>query len=108
MFGILIARHGWRVTFLGSDTPVDTLADSIGRLRPSLAVLATVDAERFHANRDAIRELAATVPTAVAAPVDESDVVATGARPLVADILLAARSLVVPRPRQGRARARQA
>ena len=39
MFGIEIARLGWRVTFLGADTPIETLADVIRALRPSLVVL---------------------------------------------------------------------
>src|SRR5262245_15604678 len=89
-------------TFLGANTPMDALTDAIRRLHPALVVLATVEASRFHAHRDAIRDLAATVPTAVAAPVAGSDVVATGAQLLVADIALAARSLGVPPQRAGR------
>jgi MerR family transcriptional regulator, light-induced transcriptional regulator len=93
MFAILIVRHGWRVIFLGADTPFDTLEDSIRRLHPSLAVLATTDSDRFHRHVEDIRTLAAEVPVAVAGPLDEREVIAADARPLVADIAHAARTL---------------
>jgi DNA-binding transcriptional MerR regulator len=38
-FGIGLRDHGWRVTYLGADTPIDTLRDTAHRLRPDLVVL---------------------------------------------------------------------
>lgn len=81
-FGILLGRRGWRVTFLGADTPFDTLETSADSLRPTLVVLATVDQGLFHQHADAIRRLAASAPVAVAAPVDEKSVVDLGAQAL--------------------------
>jgi DNA-binding transcriptional MerR regulator len=82
LFGLLLAPHGWRVTFLGADTPVDSLEASVRALRPTVLVLATVDEGLFHRHADDIRRLAASTPVAVAAPVDERSVVDLGARAL--------------------------
>jgi MerR family transcriptional regulator, light-induced transcriptional regulator len=94
LFGILIARRGWRVTFLGADTPFDTLETSLRSLRPSLVVLATRDAAVFRRHAAAITAIAADLTVAVAAPVAEQAVRDTGARPLVDDIAEAADALV--------------
>jgi MerR family transcriptional regulator, light-induced transcriptional regulator len=91
LFGVLIARRGWRVTFLGADTPFDTLEASLRTLHPSLVVLATCDPELFRRHADAIAGIAATTTTvAVAAPVDERTVSGTGAQALINDIPMAA------------------
>ena len=50
MLSLLMARRGWRVTFLGADTPFDSLESTVRTLRPSVVVLATYDAAVFHAN----------------------------------------------------------
>jgi len=39
-FGLALRAHGWRITFLGADTPVDTLADAVRELDPDVVVLA--------------------------------------------------------------------
>lgn len=92
-FGLLLVRHGWRVTFLGADTPLDTLETSVHTLRPSLVVLTALDGRLFHDHAEDIRRLAASTPVAVAAPVEESAVVALGAKALVGPIDEAADSL---------------
>nr|WP_246304896.1 MerR family transcriptional regulator [Nocardioides thalensis] len=93
LLGVLIARRGWRVTFLGANTPFDGLEASILDLRPSLVVLATIDAGLFHEHAASVSSLAAMSPLAVTAPVDDGVISATGARPLVHDIAAAASSL---------------
>ncbi|HSP39470.1 MAG TPA: MerR family transcriptional regulator [Frankiaceae bacterium] len=96
-FGVLIARRGWQVTFLGADTPLDTVTSSAQALRPALVVLATVDGQKFQALVREIRAVAEQVAVAVVAPgVDPQDVAAIGARPLPTDILAAARALEQP------------
>jgi DNA-binding transcriptional MerR regulator len=92
-FGILLARHGWRVTFLGADTPFDTLEVSVHSLRPNLVVLATLDEALFHDHADDIARLAASTPVALAAPVDDHSVVALGAQALSGPIDEAAEAL---------------
>lgn len=81
-FGVLLARRGWRVTFLGADTPFETLETTVHALRPTVAVLATLDEGRFHQHADDIRRLAVSATVAVAAPVDRQAVVDLGAQAL--------------------------
>jgi DNA-binding transcriptional MerR regulator len=56
-FGIALREQGWRVTFLGADTPVDTIADTVGRLRPAALVLAAVASARLEAMDIALENL---------------------------------------------------
>jgi MerR family transcriptional regulator, light-induced transcriptional regulator len=93
MFGILIARRGWRVTFLGADTPFETLRVSIRAMRPSVVVLASVNPGLFSACAAEVEELSSHVPLAIACGVAEATILATGSRPLPFDIVEAARSL---------------
>lgn len=96
LLGVLIARRGWRVTFLGADTPFDTLEATVRRLQPSLVVLTTYDAALFGKHAHAVATLAAAAPVAVMAPVADDEVTATGAEALPGDIG-AATALVVGR-----------
>jgi MerR family transcriptional regulator, light-induced transcriptional regulator len=98
MFGILIARRGWSVTFLGADTPFDSLDKSVRALAPSLVVLATVTADRFQAHADEIHRVAEKVPTAVAGPVEEDAVTNVGARPLPGGVAAAVHALTTAWP----------
>jgi methanogenic corrinoid protein MtbC1 len=96
-FGVLIARRGWRVTFLGADTPLETTINSAHAVQPTLVVLATIDDEKFRALTDEIRTVAHQVPVAIVAPgADPQDVTGLGARPLPADIVAAAQALEQP------------
>jgi DNA-binding transcriptional MerR regulator len=94
IFGLLIARRGWQVTFLGADTPLDTVRLAAETLRPALVVLASRDADRFPAWADDIRAVAAIAPVALAGGAEPADATATGARLLPSDIVEAARALV--------------
>jgi DNA-binding transcriptional MerR regulator len=93
IFAILIGRKGWRVTFLGSDTPFDTLDVSVRALRPHVVVLATLDDRRLAAHADAVRRLAAVVPVAIAGRVDGALADEPGVSLLPPDIVQAAASL---------------
>jgi len=48
-FGLALRARGWRITYLGADTPLSSLVDTAGQLRPALVVVnvvtATVSAE---------------------------------------------------------------
>jgi DNA-binding transcriptional MerR regulator len=93
IFGLLVARRGWRVVFFGADTPFDTLTTSVAAIRPSLVVLATISADRLASHADEVRALAALAPTAVAGIAEPDPVTALGAQPLPRDIIAAAESL---------------
>lgn len=86
LLGLLLVRSGWQVTFLGADTPLDTVQTTVQALRPTLVVVATVDKAVFHNNAHAVAALAASTPLAVAAPVEEQAIAATGAEPLIGQI----------------------
>jgi DNA-binding transcriptional MerR regulator len=38
-FGVGLKERGWRITFLGADTPIDTLRDAADQLAPDLVVI---------------------------------------------------------------------
>ncbi len=78
VFGIEIARRGWRVTFLGADTPIATIEATARRLRPELVVLAVSDPARALEEATAIRSLAAVAPVAIGGSVRPEDAEAMG------------------------------
>lgn len=94
-FGVLVARRGWRVTFLGADTPLDALADTVRTLDPALVVLHTLNPDRLDRHAEDLRGLAGGTPVAIpaAGALDPDRIAAAGARPLPADIITAAREL---------------
>ena len=53
IFGLALREHGWRITFLGGDTPLETLAETVQQLEPDAVVLAATDAGRFGTRRRA-------------------------------------------------------
>lgn len=57
-FGIALHGRGWRITFLGPDTPIATVAETAARISPQLIVLTAVDPARFEDVADTLRELA--------------------------------------------------
>ena len=57
VFGIALREQGWRVTFLGADTPVDTIVDTVGLLRPAALVLAAVERARLEAMEPVLQGL---------------------------------------------------
>ncbi len=46
-FGIALRARGWRIAFLGADTPIETLVDAAHSLDPALILLSAVTSERF-------------------------------------------------------------
>ena len=65
-FGIVLGRSGWRITFLGADTPIGTVAEAADGLEPRHVVLASIMDRPLAAVSPAIRELAATRPVHIA------------------------------------------
>lgn len=64
-FGLSLWRRGWRITFLGADTPVSAVRDAVRTLGPDLVVLAAVRSEPFLAIEDALAALSAEVPVLI-------------------------------------------
>lgn len=67
-FGLLLRSHGWRILFLGADTPIETLAQTAQTTRPALTVLTSFDAGRLETAATDLRRLAQIAPLALGGP----------------------------------------
>jgi MerR family transcriptional regulator, light-induced transcriptional regulator len=91
VFGLALRDRGWRITFLGPDTPLDTLADAVAKIRPDAIVLTATTEPRFAVGGDALRRLAHAVPLWIAGAGATSELAAAaGAHLLDVDPLSAA------------------
>src|SRR5581483_6758380 len=61
-FGLLLRSHGWRVLFLGADTPLATLERAVAATDPRLVVVAAVDPSLLEAEAAGLRRLARAAP----------------------------------------------
>lgn len=66
VFGLALRNRGWRITFLGADTPIETIEDTAERISPQLVVLATLLPSRIGSVLDDVRALAARWRVALA------------------------------------------
>jgi DNA-binding transcriptional MerR regulator len=90
-FGLLLRERGWRVAFLGADTPWGTLGEAAERLGPEIVVLAITDPATA-AGLDT--ELSVGVPVAIAgSAADPALAERLGARYLSGDLVTAADDL---------------
>jgi DNA-binding transcriptional MerR regulator len=100
-FGIGLREHGWRVTYLGADTPVDTLRDIADRLRPDLVVVCAELEEPLLAVLPELGVLAEAHPTALAGRGASAEAAhATGARLLQDAPMAAAARVAAEQPRR--------
>jgi MerR family transcriptional regulator, light-induced transcriptional regulator len=100
VFGLGLRGRGWRITFLGPDTPLDTLSDAAATLNPDAVVLAATTAERFESSLIPLRRLARAVPLWAAGAGPTPDVAtATGAQLLDGNPLDAAERVATTRSR---------
>jgi DNA-binding transcriptional MerR regulator len=67
-FGIVLNRHGWRIGYLGTNTPVGELERAAGASRPELVVLAATLPETLEPLRPELAGLARRAPLALAGP----------------------------------------
>ncbi len=65
-FGLLLADQGWRISYLGADTPIDDIVAVAAEVLPSAVMLAVRDREHLTNNADGITELGALAHTVVA------------------------------------------
>jgi hypothetical protein len=94
VFGLVAARRGRRVVFLGADTPIATIADAVAATRPSAVVLATSRVDPLRTEREELRRLAAVVRVLVCgAGASLEDVAAFGGDVLAAGPLDAAMAI---------------
>ncbi len=94
MFGIALARRGARVVFLGADTPVATIAETVRAAAPAGVVVGVARPEPLAAAATELAAVARDVAVYVGGPgVDEGVVAEVGATLLDGDPVAAARTL---------------
>jgi DNA-binding transcriptional MerR regulator len=74
-FGVALRRRGWRITYLGTDSPIGAVADTARSLAPAVVVLLSINAEGFLDHAREIEHLTKQVQVMIAG---------TGATPEVA------------------------
>jgi MerR family transcriptional regulator, light-induced transcriptional regulator len=93
-FGITLQRHGWRIIYLGPDTPIATIRQVADGAVPHLVVLAGAVPGLLAAHADAIAHLARQTPVALGGAGATAELAARiGARLLDQDPVSAAERL---------------
>jgi DNA-binding transcriptional MerR regulator len=67
-FGLVLRSHGWRILFLGADTPLSTLRRAVDATDPQLVVVASMNCEPLEAEATELRRLARSAPLALSGP----------------------------------------
>ena len=97
-FGLALRAHGWRITYLGADTPLRTLIETADLLQPALVVVSAALPELAQNALGGLRELACVAPLGLAGDGTDADIAETvGARWLNEDPVAAAASTAAPR-----------
>jgi MerR family transcriptional regulator, light-induced transcriptional regulator len=92
-FGIVLSRRGWRIQYLGPDTPVDELVRVANARYSDLIVLVSSTSERFDDAKQGLSRLARLAPLAIAGSgATEAIARAVGAKLLSGDPVTAAES----------------
>src|SRR5271166_6359514 len=93
-FGLALRAHGCRITFLGPDTPLVTIAEAARLLRPALVVLTAALPEQATGLGEGLQEVARVAPVAIAGNGASTELAeAIGARYLDEDPVTAAATL---------------
>ena len=95
IFGIALNRHGWRIGYLGADTPLGEVINTAAEVSADHVVLAATTPDRFVGRTAGLTRLAATAPLALAgAGATETTAHQIGARLLTADPVTEAERLL--------------
>jgi DNA-binding transcriptional MerR regulator len=65
MFDIALREAGWRIAFLGADTPISTIASATATVRPSAVVINAVSPARLYAVEDELAALTRRTTVAI-------------------------------------------
>ena len=94
MFGLALREQGWRVIFLGADTPLGSIAEAAADLLPALVAVSAVNADSFARERAALEAIARDFRVALAgAGANPSLASSIGAEVLAGDPVTAAAAL---------------
>jgi DNA-binding transcriptional MerR regulator len=98
VFGIVLNRNGWRIDYLGMNTPVEELTQTVDARRPDLVVLAATLPETLESLATQLTALAQRAPLALAgAGATPQTASAVGARLLTGDPVTEAENTQWPR-----------
>ena len=93
-FGIVLNRNGWRVRYLGANTPMADLIQVASETGPTLVVLSATTSERYAAVEPELARLAGMTTLALAGEGATRDLAeATGARLITGDAVTSAQQL---------------
>ena len=93
-FGIVLNRSGWRVGYLGANTPMEDATQVTSQTRPGLVVMAASRPERFTAVLPELSQLATLAPLVLAGAGASAQLAeSVGARVLSGDPVTAAEQL---------------
>ena len=73
LFGVVLRTHGWRITFLGADTPVASLVDTVRAISPDVVVVAGTVRGVFDPVVERLREVAREAPLYLAGAAADDD-----------------------------------
>ena len=68
VFGVALRRRGWRITYLGTNSPIGAVADTARSLRPAVVVLLSMNPDNFLDHTQQIEQLAKQVQVVIAGP----------------------------------------
>jgi DNA-binding transcriptional MerR regulator len=100
-FGLILRSHGWRILFLGADTPIATLAEAARRTNPAVVVLTSFDPASIEAEAPALRRLAREAPVRLAGPGATEELCRRLRLPVLGDDLITAAHAVTRTPLAG-------
>jgi DNA-binding transcriptional MerR regulator len=66
VFGLALRERGWRITYLGPDTPLDSLENAARTLEPAAVVIAVTNPQRLAGTEASLRKVARSVPLWIA------------------------------------------
>ena len=93
-FGLALRARGWRIAYLGQDTPIETAAETAERLGARLIVVAALDPEALRPHVAELRGLAGLAALRLGGPGAAAPLAQDlGTAPLPADPVAAARQV---------------
>jgi MerR family transcriptional regulator, light-induced transcriptional regulator len=66
VFGLALRERGWRITYLGPDTPIDSVENAARTLEPAAVVIAVTNPQRLAGTEASLRKVARSVPLWIA------------------------------------------
>lgn len=98
-FGVMLHREGWRITYLGANTPVGDVIIAAGAAMPKITVLSAVTPERFADAASDLERLARTTRLALGGRGATREITeVTGSRLLAGDVVTEAKRLSPSEP----------